>query len=160
MISLSITSTDKHQLLGASIATKYKHDPLSCQFSCFICRKTCIQGAKKDIVAKYILTLLPVATVKAAAQDKMCDFYQQNKDLDHIAHDLSCHHTCYKSYTHGYSCNFRKASPALVATPLSAGEIKYIRRVITQPLKHVFKDKKAVFMIVLCSVYDLGINDS
>ena len=57
--------------------------------SCFICGRHTFSKTKR-IVARKILTLLAKATVMGAANDKMCDFYFQSKDLDLIAHDLLC----------------------------------------------------------------------
>ena len=56
-----------------------------------------------------ILTLLAEATIKAAAKDKVYDFYFQNKDLELVAHELLCRLSCYRSFTLSYNCNFLKA---------------------------------------------------
>ena len=69
---------------------------------------------QRDIAAKKILTLLAEATIKAATKEKTCDFYFKNKDLDLIADEFLCHHPCCKSFTIGYSCSFRKASPMII----------------------------------------------
>lgn len=40
----------------------------------------------------------------------LSSFYFQNKDIDLITHEPHCHHLCYKSFAHSYSCSFPKAS--------------------------------------------------
>ena len=78
------------------------------------CEKIRIRRNKRDIAAKKILTLLAEATIKAATKEKTCDFYFKNKDLDLIADEFLCHQPCCKSFTIGYSCSFRKASPMII----------------------------------------------
>ena len=64
----------------------------------------------KRTVAKKTLTLLAKATIKVAANDTMYDFYFQSKDSS-LSSLMSFF--VYKSFTLGYSCSFRKASPMI-----------------------------------------------
>ena len=64
----------------------------------------------KRIAAQNILTLLAKATIKVVANDTMCDFYFQSKDSS-LSSLMSFF--VYRSFTLGYSCSFRKASPMI-----------------------------------------------
>lgn len=91
--------------------------------------------------------------------------FPKKKNFDRIAHELHCHHPCYKSFTHGNSCNFRNASPKLVTTPLSTSEIKFLMNAITQSLSNIYqsmflKTKEqfpwhcyTMFMVFVCQAF-------
>jgi hypothetical protein len=135
---------------------------------CFICGKKRIQRNKKDIVPRLVTTCQAEATIKAAARDKMSSFYYEISEVDLIAKELQYHEACYKSFTHGYSCHYREVSPSLVE-PISTammlteeehqqqGDYTSVNEYIS---KHVLKDKQAVSMSVLHSIYNLRVNDS
>ena len=81
--------------------------------SYFICERTRIRQNKKELVVKKTFTPWEKAIIKAAAKDKMSNFYFLNKVLHLVAYGLLCHHPYYGSFTFSNSCSFWKASPII-----------------------------------------------
>ena len=81
--------------------------------SYFICGRTCIRQNKKELVAKKTFTPWEKATIKAAAKDKMSDFYFLNKALHLISLWVSLPSLLLWVITFSNTCGFWKATPMI-----------------------------------------------
>ena len=130
--------------------------------TCFICNLQRRQKNKKDELTQKLVTYDAENTIKSAAKDKMPEFYIANKDEDLIAKELQYHQSCYRSFTRGFSQNYREGASKEpesreITEETNTGNFESVKEYIR---RHIFELKQAVSMTTLHRIYGLNVDDT
>ena len=92
----------------------------------------------------------------------MPEFYIANKDEDLIAKELQYHQSCYRSFTRGFSQNYREGASKEpesreLTEETNTGDFESVKEYIR---RQIFELKQAVSMTILHSIYGLNVDDT